>query len=131
MPGWLSLVLGLCAIAVSIAIVLLLVSARRAVQRLEAILATTEQELGPLATEARGLTSDARALTQETTREVRRTGEVIEQVRDAAAGVGRVVSAMANLTRAGQLVGLAVGLRRGVDVFVERLRRNGGNPHGQ
>ena len=41
----------------------------------------------------------------------------------------RIVNALAKFTRAGQIVGLATGLRRGVDVFVERLRKNGGN-HG-
>jgi hypothetical protein len=32
---------------------------------------------------------------------------------------------LAGLARAGQIVGLAAGLRRGVDVFVQRLRREG------
>jgi uncharacterized protein YoxC len=131
MSNWLLFVLSACAIAISVALVLAILSARRALQRVTTILELTEQEITPLATEARGLTTDARALTQETTRELRRTGEVIDQVHDAAAGVGRVVSALANLTRAGQLVGLASAVRRGVDVFVERLRKNGGNHHGE
>ena len=88
-----------------------------------------QQQVGPIATEARGLTSDARGLTQETSRELRRTGEVLDQVHEAASGVVRIVNALAKFTRAGQIVGLATGLRRGVDVFVERLRKNGGN-HG-
>ena len=130
MSGWLTLVLALCLIAVSTALVLVLLSARRAVQRVSAILTVVEHQLGPMAVEARGLTSDARELTQETTREIRRTGEVIEQVHEAASGIVRIVNALARLTRAGQLVGLATGLRRGVDVFVERFRKNGGNLHG-
>ena len=131
MQSWLFFVLSVCAIAVSVALVLAILSARRVLHRVTTILELTEREITPLATEARGLTTDARALTQETTRELRRTGEVIDQVHDAAAGVGRVVSALANLTRAGQLVGLAAAVRRGVDVFVERLRKNGGNHHGE
>ena len=87
--------------------------------------------MDPLATEARGLTADARALTQATIRELRRAGEVVDEVHHAAAGIARVVSAMASLTRAGQIVGLAPAVRRGVDVFVERLRTNGGNHHGE
>jgi len=130
MSGWLTLVLALCLLAVSTALVLAILSARRAIQRVTAILAVAEHELGPIAVEARGLTSDARELTQETTRELRRTGDVIEQVHEAATGVVRVVNALSKLTRAGQIVGLATGLRRGVDVFVERLRRNGGDHHG-
>ena len=131
MPGWMALVLSVCALGITIALVLVLLSARRTLDRVEALLAVAEREIDPLALEARGLTADARALTQETTRELRRTGEVIDQVHDAAAGMTRVVTAMANLTRAGQIVGLASALRRGVDVFVERLRKDGGNHHGQ
>ncbi len=130
MPGWFMLILSVCALAVSTALVLAILSGRRALERVELLLATVERGVDPLSSEARGLTTDARALTQEATRELRRTGDVIDQVHDAARGVARMVMAMANLTRAGQLVGLASALRRGVDVFVERLRRNGGNHHG-
>jgi uncharacterized protein YoxC len=131
MAGWLALVLAACAVAVSTAVVLAILSARRTVDRAGAVLAIVEHELGPLSTEARGLTSDARALTQETTRELRRAGDVIERVHDAADGVGRVVSAVAGLTRAGQIVGIAAAVRRGLDVFVSRLRKEGGNHDGK
>jgi uncharacterized protein YoxC len=123
MPLWLALVLGGCAVAISVAIVLTLLSARR-------ILTLVERELTPLSTEARGLTSDARALTQEATRELRRAGDIIDRVHETADGVGRVVHALAGLTRAGQVLGIAAAVRRGVDVFVQRLRKDGGNHHG-
>ena len=131
MAGWLALVLAACAVAVSTAVVLAILSARRTIDRAGAVLAIVERELGFLSTEARGLTSDARALTQETTRELRRAGDVIERVHDAADGVGRVVSAVAGLTRAGQIVGIAAAIRRGLDVFVSRLRNEGGDHHGK
>jgi uncharacterized protein YoxC len=130
MPGWLAAVLALCAVGVSVAVVLAVLSVRRTMDRAGAVLAVVERELGPLATEARGLTSDARGLTQETTREVRRVGDVIEHVNEAAEGVGRVVSAVAGLTRAGQVVGMAAAVRKGLDVFVARMRNGGGNHHG-
>jgi uncharacterized protein YoxC len=131
MPVWLALVLAGCAVAISVAIVLVLLSARRALERTGAVLALAERELGPLATEALGLTADARALTQETTRELKRAGDVVERVHDVADGVGRIVNALAGLTRAGQVVGVAVALRRGVEVFVQRMRKEGGNHHGE
>ena len=130
MPVWLSAVLAGCAVAISIAIVLAILSARRALERTAAILAITERELTPLATEARGLTPDARALTQEATRELRRAGDVVERVHERAEGVGRIVQALAGLTRAGQVVGMAAALRRGVEVFAQRMRKEGGNHHG-
>jgi uncharacterized protein YoxC len=131
MPVWLALVLAGCAVAISVAIVLVLLSARRALERTGAVLALAERELGPLATEALGLTADARALTQETTRELKRAGDVVERVHDVADGVGRIVNALAGLTRAGQVVGVAVALRRGVEVFVQRMRKEGGNHYGE
>ena len=46
--------------------------------------------------------------------------------------MSRLVGALSGLARAGQVVGLAAGLRRGVDVFVSRLRRDeGDNSHGK
>ena len=131
MPPWLALVIAACAVAVCGALVLVLLSARRALERTTGILAEVEREIGPLAVEARGLTGDARTLTQEAARDVRRAGDVIGHVNDAAAGVGRVVNALGGLTRAGQLIGMAAALRRGVDVFVDRMRNNGGHRHGK
>ena len=130
MPGWLFVVLAACAVAVSTATVLAILSVRRAVDRVGDVLAVVAHELEPIAKEARGLTTDARALTQETTRELRRAGDVIERVHDAAEGVGNIVSAAAGFTRAGQIVGMATALKRGLDVFVSRLRHEGGNHHG-
>jgi hypothetical protein len=72
-----------------------------------------------------GLADEFRELTRESRHEVARLGEVTEQVQTVAEGLGRVVVGLAGLTRAGQIVNLAAGLRRGVDVFVQRLRREG------
>jgi hypothetical protein len=130
MPPWLAAVLAGCAVAITIAIVLAVLSARRALERTAAILAIAEREMTPIAAEARGLTGDARALTQEATRELRRAGDVVDRVHDTADGVSRIVHALAGLTRAGQMVGVATAVRRGVEVFAQRMRKNGGNHHG-
>ena len=130
MAVWLAVLLAGCAVGISVAIILTLLSARRALDRSGALLAIVERELGPLATEARGLTSDARVLTQQGTREITRVGRVVERVHEAAEGVGRVVSALGGFTRVGQAVGAAAALRRGVEVFVQRMRTHGGNHHG-
>src|ERR1051325_936830 len=131
MPIWLAAVLAGCAAAISIALVLVLLSARRAVEGVVAILAATEREVAPTVAEARGLATDARGLTQEATRELQRVGDVVEGVHETTDGVARIVNAIAGLTRAGQIVGMAAAVRRGVDVFVHRMRSEGGNHHGQ
>ena len=132
MQPWAQLVLVACAVAVSGAVVAAFLALRRTLRRTDAVLEIVEQELRPLVGQVHGLTDELRDLTRETRREVERIGEVTEHVESAAAGMSRVVVALGGLARAGQVVGLAAGLRRGVDVFVSRLRRDeGDNSHGK
>jgi len=121
-----------CALTLTAALVAAILAVRGALRRADAVLTIVEQELRPLVGQVHGLTDDVRDLTRETRREVARIGEVTEHVESAAAGMSRVVIALGGLARAGQVVGLAAGLRKGVDVFVSRLRRDeGDNSHGK
>src|SRR5713101_298195 len=131
MQSWAQLVLIACAVVLTAALVAAILALRRALRRMDAVLAIVEQELRPLIGQAHGLTEDVRELTRESRREVARIGEVTEHVERVADGLGRVVTGLAGLTRAGQIVGLAAGLRRGVDVFVNRLRREQGDDDGR
>ena len=108
-----------------------ILAARATLRHAASVLEIVEQELRPLVGQIHGLTDDVRDLTRETRREVERIGEVTEHVQTAADGVGRIVVALAGLTRAGQAIGLVAGIRRGVDVFVDRLRGNQGGNHGR
>ena len=131
MQPWAQLVLVVCAVAVSGALVVAILTLRQTLRRTDAVLEIVEQELRPLIGQANGLAEEIRDLTRETRREVERVGEVTEQVQTVAEGLGRVVMGLAGLTRAGQVIGLAAGLRRGVDVFVQRLRRGQGDDDGK
>ena len=66
-----------------------------------------------------------RGLTREAGRELERVGAVTDRVEDIATGLGRIVTTLGSLTRAGQIVGVAAGLKRGIDVFAHRLRHQG------
>jgi uncharacterized protein YoxC len=127
MQPWAQAVLIACAVVLTAALVAAILALRRALRRADAVLAIVEQELRPLIGQVHGLTDELRDLTRETRRDVVRIGEVTEHVETAAEGMSRIVVALGGLARAGQLVGLAAGLRRGVDVFVSRLRRDGGD----
>src|SRR3954463_6469784 len=132
MLPWAQAVLIACAVVLTAALVAAILTLRRALRRTDAVLTIVEQELRPLIGQAHGLTEELRDLTRETRREVARIGEVTEHVESAADGRSRRVGALGGLARAGQVVGLAAGLRRGVDVFVSRLRRDeGDNSHGK
>jgi len=123
------ILLSLCALAVTIVLVPAIVAMRRSAQQAERILAILEEELRPLSGEIRALTEDLRALVKEANQDLERIGAVADRVHDIANGFARVVVALGGLTRAGQVVGVAAGLKRGIDVFVHRMRKGQGDDH--
>ena len=125
MPFWVQLLVSLAAFALLLALVAAVWALRGVAQRAEAVLTIVEQELRPAIGQALALTEDVRTLTRETGRELERVGAVIDRVGDIATGVSRIVGTLSSLTRAGQIVGVAAGLKKGIDVFVHRLRHQG------
>jgi hypothetical protein len=125
MPFWVQMLLSLAAFALLLALVAAVWALRGVAQRAEAVLAIVEQELRPLIGQALALTEDVRALTREAGRELERVGAVTDRVEDVATGLGRIIMTLGSLTRAGQIVGVAAGLKKGIDVFVHRLRHQG------
>jgi hypothetical protein len=125
MPFWVQMLLSLAAFALLLALVAAVWALRGVAQRAEAVLAIVEQELRPLVGQALALTEDVRGLTREAGRELERVRAVTERVEDVATGLGRIVMTLGSLTRAGQIVGVAAGLKKGIDVFVHRLRHQG------
>ena len=131
MPPWVIVVLVGCAVVLTVALVPAILALRRTLQRAEVVLTIAEQELRPLIGQAHALTEDIRLLTREASKEIERVGEVTERVSAAAEGLARVATGLAGFTRAGQLIGMAAGLKRGFDVFVQRLSKEQGDHHGQ
>ena len=125
MPFWVQLLLSLAAFALLLALVAAVWALRRMAQRAEAVLTIVEQELRPLIGQALALTEDVRTLTREASRELERVGVVTDRVHDIATGLSRFVGTLSGLTRAGQIVGVAAGLKKGLDVFVHRFRHQG------
>ncbi|HZN51804.1 MAG TPA: hypothetical protein VFD81_14280 [Methylomirabilota bacterium] len=125
MPFWVQLLLSLASLALLLALVAAVWALRGVAQRAEAVLAIVEQELRPVIGQAVALTEDVRSLTRDASRELERVGAVTDRVDDIAGAVGRIVGTLSGLTRAGQIVGVAAGLKKGIDVFVQRLRQQG------
>jgi hypothetical protein len=125
MPFWVQMLLSLAAFALLLALVAAVWALRGVAQRAEAVLAIVEQELRPVIGQALALTEDVRGLTREAGHELERVGAVTDRVEDIATGLGRIVATLGSLTRAGQIVGVAVGLKRGIEVFAHRLRHQG------
>ncbi len=129
MPFWGQTLLTLAALALLVALCAAVLALRRVAQRAEGVLTIVEQELRPLVGQAHALTEDVRALTRQASHELERVGAVTDRVGEVAGGLGRFVSVLSGVTRAGQLVGLAAGLKKGVEVFVRRLHRDQGDNH--
>jgi uncharacterized protein YoxC len=125
MPLWVQLLLSLAAFALLVALVAAVWALRAVAKRAEAVLTIVEQELRPLIGQTLALTEDVRVLTREAGRELERVGAVTDRVDDIATAISRVVGTLASLTRAGQIVGVAAGIKKGIDVFVHRLRHQG------
>jgi hypothetical protein len=119
------MLLSLAAFALLLALVAAVWALRGVAQRAEAVLAIVEQEMRPLVGQALALTEDVRGLTREAGRELERVGAVTDRIEDIATGLGRIVTTLGSLTRAGQIVGVAAGLKRGIEVFAHRLRHQG------
>jgi uncharacterized protein YoxC len=125
MPFWVQLLLSLASFALLVALVAAVWALRGMAQRAEAVLAIVEQELRPVIGQAVALTEDVRALTRDASRELERVGAVTDRVDDIATGLSRIVGMVSGLTRAGQIVGVAAGIKKGIDVFVHRFRQQG------
>ena len=130
MYSWTQPVLLACAVALTAALVALLLAVKRTVQRADAVLRIVEEEMRPLIGQAHALTDEVRTLTREAHLEVKRVGEVTERVNNVAEGVERMVSALAGLTRAGQVIGMAAAVKKGINVFVQRVSKHQGETHG-
>lgn len=129
MPFWGQTLLTLAALALLVALCAAVLVLRRVAQRAEGVLTIVEQELRPLVGQAHALTEDVRALTRQASHELERVGAVTDRVGKVADGLGRFLSVLSGVTRAGQLVGLAAGVKKGVEVFVRRLHRDQGDNH--
>jgi hypothetical protein len=129
MHPWAQVLLVLCAVVLTVVLVPAIVALRRAGERSERLLAVAEQELGPLLGQLQSLVDELRMFSKEARSEFARMGELTERIHDLTDGVNRTLSGLAGLTRVGQLVGLAAGLKTGLDVFLHRLRKPpGDNP---
>jgi uncharacterized protein YoxC len=129
MLPWVQAVLAIGFAALVIAVVVTLLSVRRTVVRAEAVLGIVEQELRPLVADTHAVLGELKALSRQANREMDRVGHIGERVEEVATGLGKLVGALGNLTRVGQVLGLAAGLKKGIDVFLYRYGTKGQGDH--
>ena len=115
-------VLVICAVVLTVALVVTLATFRRATARAEIVLQLVEREIRPLASQVEALAADVRALSQTANRELERVSGVVRRVEDISLKIARVIGVANNLASVRGITGVSSGLRTALSVFVSRLR---------
>jgi uncharacterized protein YoxC len=115
-------VLVICAVVLTVALVVTLASLRRATARAEIVLQLVEREIRPLASQMEALAADVRTLSQSANRELNRISGVVRRVEDISFKIARVVGVANSLASFRGISGVGSGLRTALKVFVSRLR---------
>jgi uncharacterized protein YoxC len=115
-------VLLICAVVVTVALVVTLASLRRAASRAEIVLQLVEREVRPLASQVEALAADVRTLSQTANRELERVSGVVRRVEDVSLKISRVVGVVNSVASFRGITGVGSGLRTALSVFVSRLR---------
>jgi len=111
-----------CVVALTIVLISTLLSIRKTALRAEGVLAQVEREIRPMASELESLTGEMQKLSRNANDNLQRIGGIVDRVEDISVQAARVVGAVGGLTRIGQYAGLAAGVKRGVEVFLHRLK---------
>jgi uncharacterized protein YoxC len=111
-----------CVVALTIVLISTLLSVRKTALRAESVLAQVEREIRPMASEIENLTGELQKLSHNANDNLERIGGIVDRVEDISVQAARVVGAVGGLTRIGQYAGMAAGVKRGVEVFLHRLR---------
>jgi uncharacterized protein YoxC len=111
-----------CVVALTIVLISTLLSIKKTAARAESVLAQVEREVRPMASELESLTGELQKLSRNANDNLQRIGGVVDRVEDISVQVARVVGAVGGLTRIGQYAGMAAGVKRGVEVFLHRLK---------
>ncbi|HSE06229.1 MAG TPA: DUF948 domain-containing protein [Methylomirabilota bacterium] len=111
-----------CVVALTIVLISTLLSLRKTALRAESVLAQVEREIRPMVTELESLAGELQKLSRNANDNLQRIGGIVDRVEDISVQAARVVGAVGGLTRIGQYAGMAAGVKRGVEVFLHRLK---------
>jgi len=121
-----ALIASLAFLALVIALIPALLQVARTARQAEQTLATVDHELKPLTTQVQALLQEHRTLAQQATRDLRQIEGVVVMAQDVLGRVTNLTSLLASFGTVGRVVGVARGLQKGIDVFVQRLARHRG-----
>lgn len=111
-----------CVVALTIVLISTLLAFKKTALRAESVLAQVEREIRPMVSEIESLSGELQKLSRNANDNLQRIGGVVDRVEDISVQVARVAGAVGGLTRIGQYAGMAAGVKRGVEVFLHRLK---------
>jgi uncharacterized protein YoxC len=111
-----------CVVALTIVLISTLLSIKKTALRAEGVLAQVEREIRPMASELESLTGELQKLSRNANDNLQQIGGIVDRVEDISVQAARVIGAVGGLTRIGQYAGMAAGVKRGVEVFLHRLK---------
>jgi uncharacterized protein YoxC len=115
-------VLVLCSVVLTVAMVVTLASIRRAATRAETVLQLVEREIRPLASQVEGLAAEVRTLSQTANQELQRVSGVVRRVELISFKIARVVGVANSLASFRGVTSVGSGLKRALGVFASRLK---------
>jgi len=116
------IVIVVCAVVLTVALIVTLAAIRRAASRAEIVLQLVEREIRPLASQVEALAAEVRTLSQTANRELERVGGVVRRVEETSRKIARVVGVVNSLASFRGVTGVSSGVKRALGVFVSRLR---------
>jgi uncharacterized protein YoxC len=115
-------VVVICVAVVSAVLIAVLLTVRRIALRADSLLQQLEREIRPMVSHLELLTVEVTELSRNVNQEMKRVSVVVGRVDDITSKVSGLIAGMVAMTRYGQYAALISGLKRGLDVFVARLR---------
>jgi uncharacterized protein YoxC len=103
-----------------------LLQVRRTARTAEQTLSTVEREIRPLLTELHALLQDHRELAQRASRDLREVEGIVLMAQEVLLRVIKLSGLLSGVGTVGRVVGVAQGLRKGIDVFVRHFGKRSG-----
>jgi hypothetical protein len=122
-----ALIASLALLGLVIAAIPTVLQLRRTAQTAEQTLATVDRELRPLTAQLQGLLQDHRELAQRATRDLREVEGLALMAQEVLVRLIKLTGLLGGAGAVGRVLGLAQGLRKGVDVFISRLSKSKGS----
>jgi hypothetical protein len=115
-------VVVVCVAVVSAVLVAALLAVRKTAIRADSVLQQVERDIRPMVSQLDSLTAELTDLARSANDEMKKISVVVGRAEEVSGKVAGLVGGLVAMTRYGQYAALMGGVKRGLEVFVGRLR---------